>query len=205
MKNLVYLCSLFLLISCSTTPKVPDYSKYPLYERDMPNTVKSDVEPGTVLNCYHDSGGVDSYYFGTSEEEERVVRIIDITNDSVLNNRRVILQGLQFITLPSDSLISMREIENSGRSAMNCPYGLRPGDNRFLMTEMWDRTTLINKNFLTFQQTHTKVFLDRTDPNNPVCREGRTRVSKGYCKVVSGFNKDYKEFIEEYTFPSSQL
>ncbi len=201
MKNLIYLCSLFLMISCSTTSDAPDYSQYPIYERDIPNTFKSGVEPGTVLNCYYDSGGGSSYYFGIYEEEEKIVRIVDLTNEDVLSNQRRFYPVDQFVTLASDLFVSMRENE---RPSMSCPYRLVPGSS-ILATIMYDRTILINKKFLTFQQQQTNVFLDRTDSNNPVCRQGRTTTSKGYCKVVEGFDRDYEKFIQWYTFPSSQL
>ena len=49
------------------------------------------------------------------------------------------------------------------------------------------------QSFLTFQQTHAKVFLDRTDYNNLICSKGGKTTRKGYCKVLSSLNKDYVE------------
>ena len=199
MNKIAITFSIFIIFSCQSTP---NYSNYSLYTRDIPQSLDSNVDPGTFLNCFHDNGGVDSYYFGENGDEEIILRVIDITNNNVSRDNRNIIQSIQKVKFTTDSMIGLVETETEIGLVENCPYNLY---GRLWDQVIYERNTTINKKSLTFQISNKSIFVDQTVINNPVCRLRNTSYSQGYCKILRNVNPNYREFIEGYINPSKQL
>tara|TARA_B100000900_G_scaffold305147_1_gene263793 strand:+ start:1570 stop:2181 length:612 start_codon:yes stop_codon:yes gene_type:complete len=193
---------LFFLNSCSS---MPDYSSYPQYFRDNPESPATDIKPGTTLDCFFDEGGVAQYYFGLNPEKEIIVaRYFEIPStraDTI--DRHIIMQVLNKIKPSSEKDIVLWEVERTGNFTNQCPYTRK--DSGTLVTNMFERTTKINRNTLKFIQTYKQIFVDQTNEENPVCRVSRISNSLGYCTFNEGSIPNHREWIELMINPSKQL
>ena len=194
---------LFFLNSCSSTP---DYSSYPQYFRDNPESPETDIKPGTTLDCFFDEGGVAQYYFGLNPEKKMIVaRYYEIPSKSADTiDRYNIMQVLNKIKSSSEKDIVLWEVEHMGNFTNQCPY-TRKYSETLVTSNMFERTTKINRNTLKFIQTDKRIFVDQTNEEDPVCRVSRISTSLGYCTFNEGSIPNHREWIELMIFPSKRL
>ena len=186
------------MASCSTTP---DYSSYAEYFRNNPDSSKTDIKPGTTLDCFFDEGGVAQYYFGLNPEKEMIVaryrEIFSKSADTI--DKFIIMQYLNKIKSSSEQEIVLWEVEHRGNFTNQCPYEKKHSDN------MFERTTKINRNTLKFVQTDKKIFVDQTSEENPVCRVRYTSTSLGVCTIETSSIPNHNEWIELMINPPKKL
>ena len=190
--------SLLFLNSCSTTP---NYSSYPEYFREKPDSSKTDIDPGTTLNCFFEGGGIAQYYFGLSGDRTVVIRYFDISTSP---DRNVVMQNVNEIKHSSEQTVVLWEVEQFGSFTNQCPYTFK-NTNELVTNHLRETTTTINRNTLKFMQINKKIFVDQTNAENPVCRVRSTSTSNGYCRLERGSIPFYREWIDSMMNPQKQF